>query len=59
MRAYERKKAEAMAAHATAYRLEEEAASLIGYEAMAETYRQLALQADQLAASYRSMASQE
>lgn len=54
---YEVKKAEALAAHAAAYRIEAEAAALCGSQDMVQHHLQLAIEYDALASSYRSMAA--
>lgn len=56
-RAYEKKKAEALAAQAIAYRLEGEAAELAGDSAQAAFYKELAKGTDVLEASYLAMAA--
>jgi hypothetical protein len=51
------KKAEALATHAAAYRIQAEAAALCGSQDMVQHYLQLAIEYDALASSYRSMAA--
>lgn len=51
---YERKKAEALAAHAAASRLEAEAAALLGDQEQAQHYLQMAGQWEELAFAYQT-----
>lgn len=56
MGSYERKKAEALAAHAAASRLEAEAAALLGDQEQAQHYLQMAAQWDELDFAYQTAA---